>query len=700
MSDISIIQYAKEPVRLHSARIPRALWEEKKPQIAKLYESLTLDGVIEQMAETGFTASRRQYVYQLELWGITKYKVHEGKTSESDDAPVSKRKHPVEGVAHGDDQQRGTSSPSSIMPSTKRPRVTVEWGIGPDEELVETPATDSLERPVATTGDDKPAKCHKSSYSASHPGYLTTFFHKDPATEFWEFMNSSKPRWSVGRENDKMAREASWLAKTARSEPPGKRPWTRSELIDIRLYLQDIGEYLCGNKRGGEAFEFYALALEELADYPRGVDKMTLLSCVRSVRSPMDCQWVASFLQSYEMDPEASSDSWDVFILVNLVLALKLSAYMMDVEAKQHATKALRLREETCLLRANSSKTRWGILNSVQDFYFSEIQREHDLVDETYWEGKENPWRQVTWTYSRLASDLDVLRSELLSLSKIIMECVQGPPRSWVIGEDNKQAAGLFPYSTIFFQVLWCTRFDESQRPLSILAENVVNARRGLSTPLPDFVGTCCGMLAHRVIGHLQAKGTCNVPTWRRSLQNIDLVSIVSRMEASELHSDFVKCYYGRDAGCRAVRMADWSYLRDHDYYNLPSELINEISAEEPMSLSDEDPGEEFNNISASSTSSVEPAQKEYTDDDTHSSTPMAVPSSFQPCSIPRGSVENYYLDPTLGSPCHSSLASYGRMIEARAAMARGRKQAKKNSPAKGMGTGEACHRRCLRWRS
>lgn len=56
MADIAFVQYTGEPTRRQSARIPRAEWERRKPEIVNLYEELTLDDVIAKMAEAGFKA--------------------------------------------------------------------------------------------------------------------------------------------------------------------------------------------------------------------------------------------------------------------------------------------------------------------------------------------------------------------------------------------------------------------------------------------------------------------------------------------------------------------------------------------------------------------------------------------------------------------------------------------------------------------
>ena len=68
MADVPFIVYTGKPTRRKSALIPRARWEDNREQIVSLYESCTLDEVIEKMAADGFTA---KYV---ELRGIIRNK--------------------------------------------------------------------------------------------------------------------------------------------------------------------------------------------------------------------------------------------------------------------------------------------------------------------------------------------------------------------------------------------------------------------------------------------------------------------------------------------------------------------------------------------------------------------------------------------------------------------------------------------------
>ncbi|KAK8042987.1 hypothetical protein PG994_013470 [Apiospora phragmitis] len=573
MADVAFIQYTSEPVQTQSARIPRALWEEKKPQIIDLYEGFTLDEVIKKMAEAGFTASRRQYIYQLEQWGVNKYKVNHGEKSDSNNAFSSKRKHTAAGVASGNDQHGMPSSLSSLSsshakPFSKRLRMAVERMTGPNGDVVEKPAFDNLRRAVVAMGAKEAARAGSNSQAVTQssypiPGHPT----KSPARESWDFVDSSESRWYAGEENDKIAREVFRLAKIVRSRPYPKNTRGPNTTANIQLYLQDIGDYLCGNKRDGEAFKFYTLMLKRLGDSCiRAVDMMTLLS----------------------------------------------------------------------------------------------------------------------------SSEIDLLRSALLSLSKVIMEYVQDDTVSWEMGEGEIEEIDDFSYSTIFFQLLWRAQFDKSLRLLSALAKDVFAVRRKLYTPLPDLVGTCCSMLARRFTKYLQENDTWTQSTWRSSMHEVDLVGIVSRMEASEIHSDFVKCYYGRYAESRWAGSADWSDFRHHDYYNLPAGLINSLVSRNPAYPSDEDIVQKANRASSG------------TVDEYQSSPDMAMtPTSFQPRPVPRGSVDKYYLDPTLGTLCGSSLVSYGHMIEARAAMARIRKQAEQNEQNKPTkGTGEVFHRRCWTWRS
>ena len=109
MTDITFIECTGKPAPRQSAHTPRIKWEERKYQIVNLYQSHTLKDVVETMAEVGFiakhvvtldiawdeqlvanlTQSRRQYIYQLEQWGIKKYAFNRDICSDSNGASPS-----------------------------------------------------------------------------------------------------------------------------------------------------------------------------------------------------------------------------------------------------------------------------------------------------------------------------------------------------------------------------------------------------------------------------------------------------------------------------------------------------------------------------------------------------------------------------------------------------------------------------------
>ncbi|KAK8080939.1 hypothetical protein PG997_008757 [Apiospora hydei] len=623
MAGVAFIQCTGEPVQLQSARIPPAVWEEKKPQIISLFERHTLNDVMEKMAEAGFKPSRRQYIYQLQQWGITKYKANQGKKCDTNDAPNSKRKHAAIGDTHDGGQHPPSSSPSSQVASpSKRPKVAAHFVIGPDQEVDETEVViEELRRPSPATA----------------------------VREFWKAVYTSKPSWYAGKRNPETARAVSRLATAARSRQPQESSacacaWDHLTPANIQLYLRDIGEYLCGIGRGEEAFDLYALMLEG----PRhpclgGVYMTVLLSCVHSVNSPEECQWVASFLQRFDAGAAEThhSATWDALILARLFLARKFLRYGSHADAQWHASEARRLRERAFASPSYRSDNKWSTLNSVQDGYSFEVNKECDTANEASWTSNELARRRTGWDYSLLTIELDLLKSELLSHSKVIAERGLDAALCRAIGGED-EATGQITLSAVFFQLLWRTKFDELPQHLgSAWAEETRKAFHGgpRYIPLPNFVGTCCDILARKALQQHQhqlgSSAAKALAAWRDSLRDLDLVGIVSRMDTLEVHSHFVQCFCDRESSSRSETLSNLREPGD-DYYSSWSDLINSLNREKaPAKLS----------------SSQQQQQR----------------------SLLQGSMGR--LNQTLGLPCRSSLASYRNMVEAGLGIDRNRRR-------------------------
>ncbi|KAK7957940.1 hypothetical protein PG988_012788 [Apiospora saccharicola] len=709
MPEASFIQYTGEPEKLQPARIPRALWEEKRTQIIGLFQTLTLNEVIETMKQDGFTANRRQYVYQLEQWGVKKYKAQSDKSSNADDASNNKRKHATGDISPVHDHQEAPESSSSQATiSSKRPKVAVEWEIGPDEDMLQTSAADNTERPASATGANITTRASDTPHTFAEGLPLMPGFHQSPAHQLWSFLYDSSPSWYAAKRNHEIAREVSRCAKAVRSQPEISFWGVVSSLPILgnakvpgySSYLQDIGDYLCGIKRADEAFDIYALVLDDpgssyILDYDINLE-MKVMSCVRSAETLEACQFVASFLQNHDIlgweDPSS-------LVIARLVLARKLARHGSYVDAEYQAHEALRLKELTRMDLGGKSTKKWSILNSVQDWYWLKLQKDCGRFSETSCISRdEDPWGECVWHYSRLAMDLSLLMSVLLGFSQVIREQWLDDNAQTLEGEETHENDKI-PLSALFFRVLWHAQFENLQiqwTTLTAKASRLVDVQWRRAFPLPDFMGTCCEILAKKVTGRQLSDIPRTLTAWRNCLRELDLGSLVSCIDARELHSIFLECYCGRDAEFHSMERAE---LEDKGDYRPPADLITHFNkwkleiGEKRISRRYPETSGFLLTATARPTTTKPRASSEHLAnsgaiDDTQVSYDMAISPSFQPRPVPRGnsSVKNYYLDPTLGSSCRSSLASYGRMIEARAAMARSRKQGDNGRPAKGAG--------------
>ncbi|KAK7926754.1 hypothetical protein PG985_003752 [Apiospora marii] len=669
MPDNKFIQCTGEPERLHSARIPRALWEEKRSQIISLFKDLTLNEVIEKMKQDGFTANRRQYVYQLEQWGSKKYKAQSNKSPDADDALGSKRK-----PYH---QDASASSSSHVVPSSKRPKVSVEWEIGPEEDMLQTSADDNIERPTHTTGAGLATRVGNSSRpSAKHlPLILTHYFYQSPAHQLAKLLHASKTHWF-------------WqVINTLGNLEISKDHHHRS-------YLQDIGDYLCGIKEWDEALEIYELALDHSGlSHNMNVDRM-IVSYVRCADAPEACQLAASFLRDYHIRRGVDPGS---LMMAHLVLASNFARHGRCADAEEQVQEAQRLDKQAYGNMKGRSAKGWSILTSIIDWYWFKIQRDCGLFGEDLWITRESVWGNSIWPLQCSPPDLSLLRSALLDFFKIIKEKWLDNGIEALGGEAHEN--DMFSLSVIFFRIIWHAQFEKSQvRGVTMGKSSAIDGQWWRDLPLPDFVGPCCDILAGKAMGRRLSETPRTPKAWRDCLRKRDLGSIVSRMDARDLHLAFLGFYCNRDGMIRSTQRGD---IEDDYDYRPPVETITyweeEASAESTEIGGSDSPKQDPETFSTSPTTTprltklpalLEDLAGNDAMDDSQLSSDTDMSTSFQPRLAPHGngSVDNYYLDPTWGSPCRSSLASYGHMIEARAAMARGRKQAEDDKPAKGAG--------------
>ncbi|KAK8119958.1 uncharacterized protein PG998_004584 [Apiospora kogelbergensis] len=579
MADITFIQFTGEPLPRQSARIPRAVWEEKKPQIINLYENHTLDEVVEKMAETGFIANRRQYIYQLEQWGITKYNVASANACDSGGAFSKKRKHSVAATEYGDDDH-GTPS-LQARSSHKRPMMEAQHTAPGEEAEGHQAAADDHERvnPVLAEGYD--ATANSISQTATNPdlmglGLITTAFD-----DLLWLLCSSKDDWYASRENLKIAHEVFRSARQVRSRPY-ENPGDVDKFWSFQVYLQDIGEYLWGIKECDKTYEIYALMLESSN---QDTYMKALVSCARSANSHEAYIWLASFLQEKTPTKEAPLETWDAFILAHLILARKLLECGQQNAGKLNAKNALRLRRLACSSLSDRPVAMWSTIHAVQDWYFLEVGYTCDLdfeapaiLPEMSWGYHKRSdfgapgikpgmlWGYHTWTYSRLAMEMSLLRSLLLDFCNLIMAQDEEVLWGGIEGYDE------VPATVILFKFLWGAGFGSPRG--SLLSRAVLPARallpsrphvsmqsrwsawmetaRALGTTIPHFLGACCDLITYLVSQHT---GT----PWARidHFHSVDLVRMVSDTNAHELYLEFVRVYCSRDSGSQSGEMSE-----------------------------------------------------------------------------------------------------------------------------------------------
>ncbi|KAK8101875.1 hypothetical protein PG999_012249 [Apiospora kogelbergensis] len=663
MADLAIVEYTGEPVRLQSARIPQTLWEDRKAQIIGLFENHTLSEVIEKMAEDGFKASRRQYIHRLGQWGITKYKANQGKTSNANDVTNGKRKHVINGVMSGDDQDDtpSSTSPSCPLSSSKRLRVAVERAFGPDGNAAEEPMVDRPEQPLATIGTKDTATAGDvSEFNSGSPESS-----KSAADEFWAFVYSSKSYWTAGKGNFRIAFEVSRLARIYRTQP-SKNPVSHNISDDMKAYLNDIGDYLWGVKRGEDAFDLYALMLETGDSHSMEEDVETLLYCAQSAEGPETCQWVLSLLMKYNTRSFAPSVACDVSQLAHLILMEKFIRYGLHDNIEYCAKMAFYLRQHDHSVPITSiDGVRERILNSIQNLYWKHTTEMPESM--SIWISLS----KVRFWYSQLFNTV-LLKSGLINTLKVLKENAQDTMESHTTGSEEKEGEE-GSLSSGIFQLLWHIKSKERQPFALGEKENLFSIQKKFKVPMPDFVGTCCGFLARIIMLYHQGASISDFLTGSHSFGIAELIDFVDLMEDWDFHLKFMRSYWTR---------------------NTLSQDLFEFNADELQ--------EELGSFSSSMGDSAKPepesaqlhefAQGECRAGSTAGggtfSSEQVMPPLALPRSVPRRSVgvKNYSLNPVLGSSCRSSLASYGQMIEARAAMARSQRQAKQKKTVKGSG--------------
>ncbi|KAK6853781.1 hypothetical protein PG995_010593 [Apiospora arundinis] len=487
MVDLPIVQYTGEPALRQTAHIPRSTWDERKPQIIALYDEHTLDEVIEKMTEVGFTANRRQYIYQFGQWGIAKYGVKSSKKSGSDNAFGDKRKHIPAGAENDDDHHNPSSS--QVMPSQKRPKLAEHRMIVPDIEVEEEKQIN-----LSELAQSEPAPAETKSAEANDNS-------RQPALQFCSLT----------------------------SNPPSA---TLDELFEfLHRSRSDWGVSL-GDQKGEGAFDIYALLWEVDTYGYKGLNtSTTMLSCVRSANSREDCQWVASFLEESKLALEDHPETWDALTLSHLMLARKLSEYGLQISGKMHAIEALQLRDKAF----SSPKYRpyASCLHSIQDLYFPEVAKACDLQIEVSATKAQSLLKSLACDYSQLATDFQFIRSKLLSFSAIIM----GNGLELVLSCEVQSL------SATLFELVWRLPLKSLQELLRCKPADSSSSACG--TSLPDFEGACCDLLAHLAIQHSKTVSAGIV-----NFHQINLVEIVSHMDFAQLYMNFVRAYCCRDWRC------------------------------------------------------------------------------------------------------------------------------------------------------
>ncbi|KAK8105175.1 hypothetical protein PG999_008534 [Apiospora kogelbergensis] len=692
------IQCTGQPPQRQPPRIPRVRWEERKPHIIRLYENHTLDEVVEKMAESGFKASRRQYIYQLGEWGITKYNVT--LTSSSNGAFNNKRKQSAAATEHADDNRNKTSSQATS--SHKKPKVDEQRMTCPDEESggqqVATAANDHERASPAsdnhgttspqarspqkspkvdeqwTTSPEEGAERHQAVTDDSERGSpalvgindVTASSNLQPATkpiplgfgviattfgDLFRLLTSSRDDWYASRENLRIAHEVSLSARQVRMRPYENRGDV-NEFCRHRLYLQDIGEYLWGIKMCEEAYDIYALMLESSN---KDTYMKALLPCARSANTHEAYLWLASFLQGKTPHIGTPMETWDALILAHLILARKLLKCGRQDPGKLYAKSALHLRRLADCSLSGRQAVAWTTIHAVQDWYFLEIGYECDLDIGAPGTPSESLWNHQSWTYSQLDEALSRETegfdefSTSVTLFKFLWRAGFGSPR-----ESPRSAPGR---SLLSARAFWPMQSRSSASRWSAWEET----SRVLGTTIPHFVGACCDLLTFLVSKHAKTP-------WARidDFRDVDLVEIVSDTDVHQLYSDFVRVYCNRDSGLRSGETGE--LLLSPSYQCNPQrQWISRVKI--PPYAHPEVYQSPKENTNMGGAAAVDTAD--------HSSSNITVSTSAQQCSTSRGSVDNYSLNPTWVSSCRSSLSSYEDMKKARAAMAMHLKAAK-----------------------
>lgn len=633
------------------------------------------------------TQSRRQYIYQLEHWGITKYNVAHTNIFGSSGASSNKRKHSVAASEHADGYHSTSSSQASS--SHKRPMVE-QRTIGPGEDAGGQQAvTDYHERGSSVPAETNDATDNSVSQPATKPdpmglGVIFTAFG-----DLCWFLSSSRDDWYASRENLKISHKVSLSARQVRS----RSYETRENVDEFRrywVYLQDIGDYLWGIRRFEEAYDIYALMLESSN---QDTCVTALLSCARSANTFQACLWLESFLQEepptkkapfmtwaalvrslQERTPikEAHLQTWDTLILAHLIIARKLSG-RCKFRGRRCAENALRLRRKANCFFSGRPAASWTTMQEVQDWYFFELGEEYNLDTGASGLRPELLWDHHSWKYSQLAMEMSLLRSLLLDFCNLIMARTLDD-----VSSRNPDDSS----SVILFKFLWSRGFVSPQEfrgsapshwstpesfrwsapsHWSAWAETT----RALGATIPHFTGACCDLLTYLVSKHTN---TSSVTI--DNFHDVDLVELVSDMDAHRLYWEFLRVYCVRDSGSYSRPMSGFMEWGCHQY-SVQHDRIYGVTIPPPRHP-------EFYRLFlriANMSSTVADVA------DDHSSSGVAVSTSSQFSEPLRGSLGTLYHDPTWVSSCGSSLASYKAIIKARAAMRRNLKEVGEDRP-------------------
>lgn len=564
----------------------------------------------------------------------------------------------------GDDQDDtpSSTSPSCPLSSSKRLRVAVERAFGPDGNAAEEPMVDRLEQSLATIGTkDTAIAGDVSEFNSGSPESS-----KSAADEFWAFLYSSKSYWTAGKGNFRIAFEVSRLARIYRTQP-SKNPVSHNISDDMKAYLNDIGDYLWGVKRGEDAFDLYALMLETGDSHSMEEDVETLLYCAQSADGPETCQWVLSLLMKYNTRPLAPSVACDVSQLTHLILMEKFIRYGLHDNEKYCKKKAYYLRRYNHPLPLTGMDgVRESILKSIQNLYWKHARETLESM---------SPWSTIStarYWHSQLFDFTVLLKSGLINTLKVLKENAQDTMDYHTTGSEGKEG-GEGSLSSRIFQILWHMQSKKTQPSALGKEENLFSIQKKLKVPLPDFVGTCCGFLARIIMIYQQGGGISDLLNGRQSFRVAGLIHFVDQMKDWDLHSEFMLSYWTRNT------------LTQHPFEHTADELLEKLGSFLSSMANSAKPGPQL--ARPQGISQQERRAGSTAGGGTFSSEQVMPPLAL-PRSVPRRSVgvKNYSLNPVLGSSCRSSLASYGQMIEARAAMARSQRQAKQKKTVKGSG--------------